>query len=147
VAGLAGKYGKYIIDTPRVGKLAHGILPEGQSLKGRTQSHTYIQDSFIAGVGKHVFISGIHRVPEPNPWLEFHTHPYDEILLFMGTNPHDIPYLGAEVEIIMGEERESHVISKTCGVYFPAGVPHILIYRKVDSPHFLIGISDSGEYK
>jgi hypothetical protein len=144
---VGGKYGKYIIDTPRVGKLAHGVLPEGQTMKGRTMSHTYIQDSFIPGVGKHIFISGIHTIPDPNPWLTFHDHPYDEILLFMGTDPHNIEYLGAEIEIIMGDEQETHIINKTSGVYFPPGLKHLLVYRKVDKPHFLVGFSNSGEYK
>jgi len=71
-------------------------------------SHTYIDKALIEGVPNHVFISGIHTVPDPNPWLEFHAHPYDEILLFMGTDPHDIEDLGAEVEILMGDEREPH---------------------------------------
>ena len=140
-------YGKYIIDTPRVGKLGHGVLPEGETMKGRTMSHTYIEDSLIKGVPNHVFISGIHRVPDPNPWLEFHAHPHDEILLFMGTDPFDIQYLGAEVEIILGDEKESHIIDKTSGVYIPQGLKHLLVYRKVDKPHFLVGFSMRGEYK
>ncbi|UCD45766.1 MAG: hypothetical protein JSV27_04580 [Candidatus Bathyarchaeota archaeon] len=141
------KYGKYIIDTPRVGRLGYGVLPEGEKMKGRTMSHTYIDEALIEGVAKHVFISGIHTVPDPNPWLEFHAHPHDEILLFMGTDPHDIERLGAEVEILIGDEKESHVINKTSGVYIPRGVKHILIYRKVDRPHFLVGFSMSGEYR
>ena len=140
------KYGRYIIDDPRVGRLGHGILPEGETMKGRTMSHTYIEDALIKGVPNHVFISGIHAVPDPNPWLEFHAHPHDEILLFMGTFPDDITYLGAEVEIILGDERESHIINKTSGVYIPKGLKHILIYRRVDRPHFLVGFSMRGEY-
>jgi hypothetical protein len=141
------KYGKYIIDTPHVQRLAHGVLPEGQRVKGRTMSHTYIEDSLIKGVPQHVFISGIHTVPDPNPWLEFHSHPHDEIILFMGTDPHDIQHLGAEIEIKLGDEEESHVINKTSGIYIPRGLKHIFIYKKVDEPHFLVGISMSGEYK
>jgi hypothetical protein len=110
-------------------------------------SHTYIEDSLIKGVPNHVFISGIHRIPDPNPWLEFHSHPHDEILLFMGTDPYDIQYLGAEVEIILGEEMESHLITKTSGVFIPQGLKHNLVYRKVEKPHFLVGFSMRGEYK
>jgi len=140
------KYGKYIIENPRVGKLGFGILPEGETMKGRTQSHTYVEDALVEGAKSHVFISGIHKIPEPNPWLEFHVHPYDEVLLFMGTDPYNIPNLGAEVEIILGEERESHIITKTSAVYIPEGLRHLLIYRSVDKPHFLVGFSLSGKY-
>jgi hypothetical protein len=145
---LSGKkYGKYIVDTPRVSRLAHGVLPEGQKLQGRTASHTYIEDNLIKGVPLHVFISGIHTIPDPNPWLQFHTHPYDEVILFMGTDPYSIEYLGAEVEIRMGDEKESHIINKTSGIYIPHGLVHNFIYKRVDKPHFLVGISMSGEYK
>ena len=34
------KYGNYIIDTPNVQRLANGVLPDGQRVKGRTLSHT-----------------------------------------------------------------------------------------------------------
>jgi hypothetical protein len=51
------KYAKYIIDTPHVQRLAGGVLSEGQRVKGRTMSHTYIEDSLIKGVPQHVFIS------------------------------------------------------------------------------------------
>ena len=141
------KYGKYIIDTPRVGRLGYGVLPEGEEMTGRPPRHTYIEEALIEGAANHVFISGIHTVPDPNPWLEFHAHPHDEILLFMGTDPNDIECLGAEVEIIMGDERESHIINKMSGVYIPQGLKHILIYKKVDKPHFLVGFSMRGEYR
>ena len=141
------KYGKYIIDTPNVQRLANGVLPDGQRVKGRTLSHTYIEDALIKGAPMHVFISGIHTIPDPNPWLKSHTHPHDEIILFMGTNPHDITHLGAEIEIKLGEEEEIHVINVTSGVYIPHGLKHNFIYKKVDEPHFLVGFSMSGEYK
>jgi hypothetical protein len=141
------KYGKYIIDTPNVQRLANGVLPDGQRVKGRTLSHTYIEDALIEGAPMHVFISGIHTIPDPNPGLKSHTHPHDEIILFMGTNPHDITHLGAEIEIKLGEEEEIHVINKTSGVYIPHGLKHNFIYKKVDEPHFLVGFSMSGEYK
>ena len=141
------KYGKYIIDSPRVQKLANGVLPDGMRVKGRTLSHTYIEDALIKGVPLHIFISGIHTVPDPNPWLKPHIHPHDEVILFMGTDPHDITKLGAEVEIILGDEDESHIITRTAGVYIPHGLRHNFVYRRVDSPHFLVGFSTSGEYK
>ena len=143
------KYAKYIIDTPNVGGLGFGVLPKGELMMGRTQSHTYVEDALIPGVGKHVFISGIHRIPEPNPWLKFHHHPHDEIILFMGTDPHNIQYLGAEVEVFLGDEkeRESYLITKTSGIYIPAGLEHNWVYHKVDKPHFLVGFSMGGEYK
>jgi hypothetical protein len=65
----------------------------------------------------------------------------------MGTDPHDITCLGAEVEIILGEDNESHIITRTAGIYIPRGLLHNFVYKRVDAPHFLVGISTSGEYK
>lgn len=64
-----------------------------------------------------------------------HTHDYDEIFGFIGTN-HDDPYdLGAEVELWLGDER--HIITKTSLVFVPAGLKHSpLVFRRVDRPVF-----------
>ena len=47
----------------------------------------------------------------------------------------------------MGDEKESHIIKKTSGIYIPKDLKHIFIYKNVDKPHFLVGFSSSGEYK
>ncbi len=71
---------------------------------------------------------------------EPHTHDYDEIIAFIGTN-HDDPYdLGAEVELWLGDEK--HIIKKTSLVFIPAGLKHCpLTFLKVDRPvfHFTSG--------
>ena len=36
-------------------------------------------------------------------------HPYDECLVFAGIDPNDILYLGAEISVEIGDEREEHV--------------------------------------
>jgi hypothetical protein len=46
------------------------------------------------------------NVPNPNPFIEKHAHPYDDMLLFLGTNPQDLTDLGAEIELYLGEEEK-----------------------------------------
>jgi hypothetical protein len=51
-------------------------------------------------------------------------HPYDEVLVFAGTELEDILALGAEMSIELGEEREEHRFAIPTVVCVPKGVPH-----------------------
>ena len=78
------------------------------------------------------FYSGIgewHTAMDP------HTHPYPECLVFVGLDPSNIEYLGAEIEIALGEEQEKHTFDKPSVVVVPAGFPHCpLVTKRVDNP-------------
>ncbi len=77
-----------------------------------------------------------------------HFHPVDEALVYVGTDPNNIDYLGAEMEIDLGEEHERHLISKPSVIICPAGVPHMpQVTRWVDKPFAVLGIGLSGEYE
>ncbi len=71
-----------------------------------------------------------------------HVHPEPELLVFVGLDPEDIDYLGAEIEIDMGKEHESHVMNKPCVYICPGGLPHLpMVTRWVDKPYSFIVIS------
>jgi hypothetical protein len=53
-----------------------------------------------------------------------HTHPVDEILVFLGTDPSRGDKLGAEIEIDLGIEHERHLITEPSIIVCPAGLPH-----------------------
>ena len=77
-----------------------------------------------------------------------HVHPYDEVLVFAGTDPRDINYLGAEISVDMGEERERYVFDKPTVVICPAGVAHNpVIARYVDRPYAFFLISLCGNHE
>lgn len=77
-----------------------------------------------------------------------HVHPYDEVLVFVGTDPSDINYLGAEISVDMGEERERYIFDTPTVVICPAGVAHNpVIARYVDRPYAFFLISLSGEHE
>jgi len=69
-----------------------------------------------------------------------HTHPFEEVLTFFGTNfddPHD---LCGEVELWL--EDEQFILTKSFLVYIPAGMKHCpLRIRRIDKPmfHFTLG--------
>lgn len=70
-------------------------------------------------------------------------HPYDELLVFEGTDNSNILYLGAEVSIELGEEREVHTFNEPSVVLIPRGMPHgPANVKKLDRPiaHYTIGL-------
>jgi hypothetical protein len=77
-----------------------------------------------------------------------HTHPVDEVLCFVGIDPADMNYLGAEIEIDLGKEHERYIINKPSVVVVPAGTPHCpIVTRWVDKPFgfFSINLADKSE--
>ncbi len=69
-----------------------------------------------------------------------HTHDYDEVLGFFGTNQDDIHDLGAEAELWIDDEK--HILTRSCMVFIPKGLQHCpLRFVKVDRPvfHFSAG--------
>lgn len=64
-----------------------------------------------------------------------HTHPYPEIIGFVGTNPDDLHDLGAEAEIWMDDEK--YVKTQSFLVYVPSGLKHCpLTVRNIKRPVF-----------
>jgi len=79
---------------------------------------------------------------------EAHTHPEAEILVFVGFDPKDINYLGAELEFALGKDHERHVFNKPTVVVCPEGFPHLpLVTRWVDKPYGFFVICLSGEHE
>ena len=69
-----------------------------------------------------------------------HTHDFDEVIAFFGSNQKDPFDLGGEVELWLGDEK--HILTKSCVVFVPKGLKHCpLIFRRVDTPifHFTTG--------
>jgi hypothetical protein len=60
--------------------------------------------------------------PEPD---KPHVHPYTEFLIFIGCDCNDLSEFPAEVELCMGEEMETHLITKPTIAIQPKGHPHI----------------------
>jgi hypothetical protein len=78
---------------------------------------------------------------------EAHTHPEEEILVFVGLDPNDINYLGAELELGMGKDYERHIFNTPTVAICPKGFPHLpLITRWVDKPYGFFVICLSGEH-
>jgi hypothetical protein len=72
-------------------------------------------------------------------------HPFDECLVFAGLDQNNILYLGAEITVELGEEREVHTFDKAGALLIPKGLPHgpVTVKRFGDKPivHYSIGLA------
>jgi len=70
------------------------------------------------------------------------------VLVYVGTDPNNIEYLGAEIEIDMGLEHERYLINKPTVVICPRGVPHTpQVTRWVDKPFAFFAVSLDAEHE
>jgi hypothetical protein len=79
-------------------------------------------------------------MPEPSLVIPaFHSHPYNEITLLLGSDPQNPESLGAEVESYLGGEK---VISdKTIATFIPKHTEHgHLMWKKFERPHMMVSI-------
>ena len=123
------KYEKYLVRKPL--REAGG----GLKIKGRTgPAYTYMSNDLVPGCNVYIEYGWIYDMPEPNTFLDEHTHDYDEIVMHIGAdykNPED---LGAEMEFTIGGEPLR--FDTTTALFIPRGVPHgPLTWHRVNKPH------------
>ncbi|MFC2038529.1 hypothetical protein ACFLUG_02020 [Chloroflexota bacterium] len=75
-----------------------------------------------------------------------HTHDYDEVLGFIGSDPDNPHDLGGEVEIWLDDEKYN--VTESCFVLCPAGVHHCpLRVVSVNKPILFLAISLTDKYR
>ncbi|MCJ7605586.1 MAG: hypothetical protein MUO19_06085 [Dehalococcoidales bacterium] len=85
------------------------------------------------------------QIPDPDPVEWTHTHDFDEVLCFIGTNPEKPHDLGAEIVFTIGDEE--HSFNTTTTIYIPEGLAHCpFIHKRVDRPFILAVFTLSGRY-
>ena len=140
------KYGKYII----TGAKADLHLPSyrrdvAEIAAGDHTRLIYLDDKVIKGAF-HVECIWYWRGESGQPIVEAHTHSFDEVIAFFGTNREDPQDLCGEIELWL--EDEKHILTKSFLAFIPKGMKHCpLIVRKVDRPifHFLAVIGSEYE--
>ena len=133
------KYGKYIssgaikVINPKKAVPSLGIMVDNDSWAG-------IGD--IACNFAFVSISEPSVMPDPP-----HRHDFDEFVYFISGDATNMKYLGAEIEITLGEELEKHEITTPSIVYIPKGMQHCpLEIKKVDKPFYMGHFALTSEY-
>lgn len=93
----------------------------------------------------HMAFSWIGSTSESVHWVNEHVHDYDEVLIWMGSDPENPHDLGGEISLDI--EGENHRVTTTGSVYIPAGTRHCpLDFVRVDRPFSFIALSLSGAY-
>jgi hypothetical protein len=143
-----GKYARYIIDDPKlVRDLAHHDF---SAVKGFSYPDPVYMDQELcpeAGAWLDIVWVWDKTVPAELPGL--HRHAFPEIVLLVGSNPHDLRDLGGEVSWGMGEgdDAETYRLTHTTAIYVPPGLAHApLVYERVDRPilNIVIGLNTGG---
>ncbi len=122
------KYEKYILTEQK--------LPKALQAKELGPRILYLDNNVIEGA---FYLSAGWWLNASNPEdrSEPHSHDFDEIIAFFGSNPEDPLDLGGEVEFWLDDEQ--YLITKSCLVFVPKGLKHCpLRRRRVDRPilHF-----------
>jgi hypothetical protein len=139
------KYSKYFISDwqhpplpPDIVKINEKQFKSGHYVKAAELY--YLADSVIKGAFYMTCVL-IQEIKGGKPVVHGdgkpHSHDFDEVLLFAGTNPDDPHELDAEIEVWI--EDEKHIVTKGCILFIPKGKKHLpLIFRKVGRPVYFI---------
>jgi hypothetical protein len=110
------RYGNLIVTEPKKEEEEPGEIKDGSDVRTPL---AYLDASVVAGafyVETCWFLKSTAYAPPT------HTHDFDEVLAFYGTDPENPRDLCGEVELWLGDER--HVLTKSCLVYIPKGLAH-----------------------
>ena len=148
------RYSQYVIRKPAIiGQGGHLEIPDKIDLEGKVDTGPLVWvgkeiiPNAITGLESGI-ISGDFTVGTGRePGLAPHKHDdFDEMFLFMGTNPNDIEDLGADVEFWLGEDDELEKIeinTSTC-IFVPAGLAHFpMTWKNVERPCVFVVVSCS----
>jgi hypothetical protein len=89
---------------------------------------------------------GYHSIAKPMSFDEPHSHPFAELLCFIGGDPENINDFGAEIEFTLGGE--THKITEPTVVSIPGNVEHCPIkITRVTKPLIFLEVSATRIWK
>jgi hypothetical protein len=137
----AKKYEKYIVteDMRMNFSLPPGVIKRNQAQRA---AGDFLDSFHMLGLNDKiaqgalyfdaVWMTGLHGTHGYQVEIQ-HSHDFDEILGFFGSNRDNYRDLGGEIELWL--EDEQYFITKSCLVFAPKGMNHLPLYfRRVDSP-------------
>jgi hypothetical protein len=148
------KFEKYVIRKPAIVKADYSDeVPKGEKVPLMSKvdtgplvifSRDFVPDS--NSIVEYGLISGDTQIGVGRDITEPHKHDYEEIFLFLGTDPKDPQDLGAEVEFWVGagKDQEKVIFTTSSSIYIPPGTVHFpQIWRKVKRPVMTVVIMPS----
>ena len=147
------KYGKYIVTEdlmpPEPKEMTRAM--EAQVKEGQILDRTMllgIMDSIVPGCSMFVGCEILWGLPGGKPVsIEIpHSHDFDEVIGFGGTNRNYPRELGGEIEFHMGGE--THTLTKTCLIFVPKGIEHCPVtFKRIDTPIFMFEAANDATYE
>jgi hypothetical protein len=137
-------YTKYIIQDPKLIKdmAFHGY--DQDKLTGFTfPVEVYAGKGLLKEANTYMNLCWIWEIPNPAVQPGSHSHDFDELVLFIGSNPRDQKDFQAEIEwhFGTGAEDQKFIFNTTTLVYVPRGLVHgPVTYLRVDKPVLNIAI-------
>jgi hypothetical protein len=135
------KYEKYILEE----------LKQPPGGRERDEEHGYnkkntrvlwLEDEIMKGASS-IICSWYRKAADQG--TPAHTHDFDEILGFIGSDYENPTDLGGEVELWL--EDEIYILKKSCFVLCPAGLRHCpLKVKRVDRPFLFLAFSVTEKY-
>lgn len=136
------KYKKYIVEDYTFSEEEVKKNAENPERLTRLAHIVRLDDKIVKG-SFHIGFSWALGASTQKQELEAHTHDFNEVLGWIGTdwkNPHD---LGGEIEFWI--EDEKYILKNSCIIFIPKGVKHCpLKDLKVDRPIIHFGVITEG---
>ena len=139
---MAGtKYGKYIV-TELVNKVEAPWTPK---FTPEEEIRVLFLDNNVIPGAFYVESAWVFPPFAKESHGDSHSHDYNEVLAFFGSNPEAPNDLNAEAEVHLGGE--IHTITKSCLIFIPKGTPHGPInFKRIDRPIFHFSCGTSNKY-
>lgn len=142
------KYSKYIVTDPKPipPELKAKFDAERKTRKSTIEStHLLSVDNSIVKDFFYVDCHWLWRGTAEDAVEEPHTHDFDEVIGFIGSNRQDPHDLGGEITIWL--DNNKHVLTKSCLIFLPAGTLHCpILFNRIDKPVFFLTIAPVKEY-
>lgn len=146
------KYARYVVTEDLMPPQPPEALEmmEEQRRAGKTLDRTLllgIQDSILKGS----FFAGCEWLwgltgDGPVSIEMTHTHDFDEIIGFAGSNRNYPRELGGEIEFWMEDEKLT--LTKTCLIFIPKGTQHCpIVLKRIDTPIFMFEAGNDTVYE
>jgi hypothetical protein len=133
------KYEKYIVTRPKPDLKLPEFRRAGSDIDPSAYTPLIYLDNDIIKGAFYVECVWFWKGSD-KPGVEAHTHPFDEVVAFFGTDPENPKDLCGEIEIWL--EDEQYLLTKSSLIFIPKGMKHCpMIVRRVDRPifHFTVG--------
>ena len=147
------KYARCIVTEDLMPPMPEAMVKamEDQTEEGKILDRTMllgIMDSIVPGCSLFAGCEMLWGLPGGKPVdIEIpHSHDFDEVIGFAGTDRRHPRDLGGEIEFLIGGER--HTITKTCLIFVPKGVEHCPItLKRIDTPIFMFEAANDPKYE